>query len=165
MAVAVRLLGPGDLPVLERVAPEVLDRGVREALAAEFLADPRHHIAVAIEDGEVVAFASGVHYVHPDKPAELWINEVGVSPAHRRRRLGAAVVGALLAEGRRLGCVNAWVLTDRSNEPAMALYASCGGAAAGDTVMFEFPLRPSGDGETTHANGKSQPDPHWKLET
>ena len=141
MAVAVRVLGPGDASVLDRVAPEVLDRGVRPDLAAEFLADPRHHIAVAVEDGAVVAFASGVHYVHPDKPAELWINEVGVSPAHRRRGLGAAVVGALLAEGRRLGCVNAWVLTDPGNAAAMSLYRSCGGVEAkGETVMFEFPL-------------------------
>jgi GNAT superfamily N-acetyltransferase len=141
VAVAVRLLGAGDASVLERVAPEVLDRGVQRALAAEFLADPRHHIAVAVEDGTVVAFASGVHYVHPDKPAELWINEVGVSPAHRRRGLGAAVLGALLAEGRRLGFVNAWVLTDRGNPAAMSLYRSCGGVEAKeDAVMFEFPL-------------------------
>ncbi|HEX4438542.1 MAG TPA: GNAT family N-acetyltransferase [Thermoanaerobaculia bacterium] len=142
MTVMVRVLGSADAAVLERVAPEVLDRGVVPNLAAEFLADPRHHIAAATEDGLVVAFASGVHYVHPDKPTELWINEVGVSPAHRRRGLGAAVVGALLAEGRRLGCVNAWVLTDRSNEAGMRLYGSCGGVEAkGDTVMFEFPLR------------------------
>jgi len=142
MTVAVRVLGgEDDAAVLARLAPEVLDRGVDPALAAEFLADPRHHIAVAIEDGTVVAFASGVHYVHPDKPTELWINEVGVSPAHRRRGLGALVVGALLAEGRTLGCVNAWVLTDRSNEAAMRLYRGCGGVEAkGDTVMFEFPL-------------------------
>lgn len=136
-----RVLGSGDAAVLERVAPEVLDRGVRPALAAEFLSDPRHHMAVAVEDGTVVAFATGVHYVHPDKPAELWINEVGVSPAHRRRGLGAAVVGALLAEARRLGCVNAWVLTDRGNAAAMSLYRTCGGVEAkGHTVMFEFPL-------------------------
>jgi ribosomal protein S18 acetylase RimI-like enzyme len=126
MPVEVRVLGSSDAAVLARVAPEVLDRGVDPALAAEFLADPRHHIAVAIEDGTVVAFASGVHYVHPDKPTELWINEVGVSPAHRRRGLGALVVGALLAEGRTLGCVNAWVLTDRSNEAAMRLYRGAG---------------------------------------
>ena len=141
MPVEVRVLGSSDAAVLARVAPEVLDRGVDPALVAEFLADPRHHVAVAIEDETVVAFASGVHYVHPDKPTELWINEVGVSPAHRRRGLGAAVVGALLAEGRRLGCVNAWVLTDRGNHAATALYRACGGvAASGDTVMFEFPL-------------------------
>jgi GNAT superfamily N-acetyltransferase len=141
VAVAVRVLGAGDEAVLERVTTEVLDHGVDPRLAAEFLSDPRHHIAVAVEDGAVVAFASGVHYVHPDKPTELWINEVGVSPPHRRRGLGAAVVGALLAEGRRLGCVNAWVLTDRGNEAAMRLYEACGGVEAKeDTVMLEFPL-------------------------
>jgi aminoglycoside 6'-N-acetyltransferase I len=159
MAASVRVLGPGDVALLERVAPEVLDRGVVPRLAAEFLADPRHHIAVAVEDGLVVAFASGVHYVHPDKPTELWINEVGVSPAHRRRGLAAAVVGALLAEGRRLGCVNAWVLTDRSNEAAMRLYGSCGGVAAkGNTVMFEFPLAPVADVESGRA-GSAGPEP------
>jgi hypothetical protein len=42
---------------------------------------------------------------------------------------------------KNLGCVNAWVLTDRGNAAAMGLYASCGGVEApGDTVMFEFPL-------------------------
>jgi aminoglycoside 6'-N-acetyltransferase I len=147
--VVVRVLGARDAVVLDRVAPEVLDHGVVPQLAAEFLADPRHHIAVAIEDGAVIAFASGVHYVHPDKPTELWINEVSVSPAHRRRGLGAAVVGALLAEGRRLGAVNAWVLTDRSNAAAMSLYSGCGGVEAkGSTVMFEFPL---GTGRTDPA--------------
>lgn len=51
--------------------------------SAEFLRDPRHHIAVAIEDGVVVGIASGVHYLHPDKPPELFVNEVGVAPAFR----------------------------------------------------------------------------------
>ena len=141
--VDVRVLGRGDGAVLASVAEGVLDRGIAPELAAEFLGDPRHHIAVAIEAGVVVAFASGVHYVHPDKPTELWINEVGVSPAHRRRGLGRMVVRALVAHGKALGCVNAWVLTDRSNAAAMRLYASCGGVEApGDTVMFEFPLAP-----------------------
>jgi aminoglycoside 6'-N-acetyltransferase I len=158
MTAIVRVLDPGDAALLERVAPEVLDRSVVPRLAAEFLADPRHHIAVAIEDGLVVAFASGVHYVHPDKPAELWINEVGVSPAHRRGGLGAAVVGTLLDEGRRRGCVNAWVLTDRSNDAAMGLYGSCGGVEAkGDTVMFEFPLAPAAGAGSGRA-GSAEPE-------
>ena len=140
----VRVLGSGDATVLDRVAPGVLDRGIVAELKEEFLRDPRHHIAVAIEDGSVVAFASGVHYVHPDKPTELWINEVGVSPGHQRRGLGKMVVRALVAHGETLGCVNAWVLTDRGNPAAMRLYASCGGVEApGDTVMFEFPLGPA----------------------
>jgi ribosomal protein S18 acetylase RimI-like enzyme len=158
MTVAVRMLGRGDAAVLGSLAPEVLDRGVDPALVAEFLADPRHHIAVAVEDGVVVAFASGVHYVHPDKPAELWINEVGVSPAHQRRGLGALVVRAMLEEARRLGCVNAWVLTDRDNDAAMRLYRSCGGVEAKQgTVMFEFPLHGAGSAAGAAPRSETRP--------
>jgi GNAT superfamily N-acetyltransferase len=98
-------------------------------------------VAVAIDQGQVVGFASGVHYVHPDKPAELWINEVGVAASHQGRGLGGAVVRALLQHARRLGCREAWVLTDRTNSAAMRLYASTGGLEAeGDHVMFNFDL-------------------------
>jgi aminoglycoside 6'-N-acetyltransferase I len=84
--------------------------------------------------------------VHPDKPAELWINEVGVAPSHQGQGLGKAVLRLLLEEGRRHGCGEAWVLTDRSNAPARALYASLGGAdMAGDMVGVEFDLRQAPD--------------------
>jgi aminoglycoside 6'-N-acetyltransferase I len=105
----------------------VFDNPIDPELTAEFLADHRHHIAVAVEDGVVVGFASALHYVHPDKRPELWINEVALAPKHRRRGLGKAVVEALFEVGRGLDCTEAWVLTDRGNPGAMAFYSSLGG--------------------------------------
>jgi GNAT superfamily N-acetyltransferase len=141
MATEIRLLREGDEAILTRVAPGVFDRAIDAHLTAEFLADPRHHLAVAIDDGVVVGMASAVHYVHPDKPPELWINEVGVAASHRGRGLGTAVVSALFHAARDIGCIEAWVLTDRSNTTAMGLYASLGGAEAPqDQVMFTFRL-------------------------
>jgi len=67
MNIEIKLLGPGDEAVLLHVAPEVFDYAVDHQLSAEFLNDPRHHLTVAIESGVVVGFASGVHYIHPDK--------------------------------------------------------------------------------------------------
>jgi aminoglycoside 6'-N-acetyltransferase I len=88
-----------------------------------------------------VGFASGVHYVHPDKPAELWINEVGVAPSHLRRGLAQALLRLLFDVGRSLGCSQAWVLTDRENTAAMRLYASVGGnCGEHEHLMFEFEL-------------------------
>jgi ribosomal protein S18 acetylase RimI-like enzyme len=104
------------------------------------LSDPRHHIVVAHEESEIVGFASGVHYLHPDKPPELWINEVGVAGTHRRGGLGRALVDALLEHGRTLGCVTAWVLTEQGNLPAQALYRSAGGRQAEPAVLFEMDL-------------------------
>ncbi len=40
--------------------------------------------------------ASGVDYIHPDKPRELWINEVGTASTHRGRGIGKKVVTALV---------------------------------------------------------------------
>jgi aminoglycoside 6'-N-acetyltransferase I len=119
----------------------VFDHEVDPALSAEFLHDPRHHLVVALDGDTVVGFASGVHYVHPDKPAELWINEVGVAPSHQRRGVGQQLLRALFREGRALGCHEAWVLTSPANGPAIRLYESAGGSDMADPpVMFTFRL-------------------------
>lgn len=136
-----RILDSSDQAILANVAPDVFDNALDPRLVREFLGDPRHHLAVAIAGGQVIGFASGVHYVHPDKPAELWINEVGVSADHQGRGVGKAVVRALLEHGRRLGCEQAWVLTDDTNTAAMRLYGSVGGRVEPvPSVMFTFEL-------------------------
>jgi aminoglycoside 6'-N-acetyltransferase I len=139
----IRILDPGDEAILNDVAADVFDGPVDRILAAEFLRDSRHHVAVAVEEGQVIGFASGVHYVHPDKAPELWINEVGVAPACQGRGIGKALIRGLLEHATRLGCREAWVLTDRSNRAAMRLYASTAGEEAPhDQVMFTFFLNP-----------------------
>jgi ribosomal protein S18 acetylase RimI-like enzyme len=141
MTVTVRLLGPDDGAVLDCVADEVFDGPINARWAAEFLADARHHLAVAVEGDRVVGFASGVHYVHPDKPPELWVNEVGVAPAFQGRGVGLRLLAALFTRGRELGCAQAWVATERSNAPARRLYAAAGGAEESeDTVVVTFRL-------------------------
>jgi GNAT superfamily N-acetyltransferase len=149
-SITIRLLGPGDGAVLLHVAPDVFDRPVDPRWSAEFLADPRHHLAVAIDGGQVVGMATALHYVHPDKPPELWINEVGVATTHQGRGVATRILHALFAHARTLGCVEAWVLTEEANTAARRLYAGVGGMEAADRpVMFTFPLSASGrDHET-----------------
>ena len=114
MAVEIKLLGRHDAGALAHIAPDVFDDPIDVGRANEFLADPRHHLAVAIEDGLVVGFVSAVHYAHPDKPRpELWINEIGVAATHRGRGLGTRLLHAVFAVARGLGCGEAWVMTDR----------------------------------------------------
>ncbi len=142
----ITILGPGDQATLRDLLPEVFDLPLRGDLVREFLGDPRHHLAVAVDQGHVVGFASAVHYIHPDKDAELWINEVGVAPAHQRVGLGKELMRALFRLGRGLGCREAWVLTERDNNAARGLYESLGGVEPPiETVMFSFLLDPDGD--------------------
>ena len=137
----VKVLSNDDLHLLMNRAEGVFDNPVDEKLASEFLADPRHHIVAAISNGSVIGFVSAVHYIHPDKPTELWVNEVAVSPTYQNKGIGKTLMKETLQFGRELGCVNAWVLTDKENLPANSLYKSAGGKAdSGDTIMYEFDL-------------------------
>lgn len=138
------MLGPQDEAVLDGVAPELFDHEIHSRWAREFLHDPRHHLVVALDGATVVGFVSGVHYVHPDKSPELWINEVGVAPSHQRQGIGQQVLQAMLRHGRTLGCREAWVLTSPDNAAAIRLYRSLGGLAPDEaTVMYNFPLDPA----------------------
>jgi hypothetical protein len=85
MAIEIKLLGREDTGVLAYIAPEVFDNPINVGRANEFLADPRHHLVVAVEDGLVVGFVSAVHYVHPDKPRSAAYG-VGRSPGSWVRR-------------------------------------------------------------------------------
>jgi GNAT superfamily N-acetyltransferase len=139
----IRPLGSGDLPLL-LAARGVFDDAVRPDMARRFLAHPDHHLMAAIDAGTLVGFVSAVTYLHPDKPVECWINEVGVADDFQRQGIGRALMQATLAHAWALGCESAWVLTNSSNQAARGLYAACGGeptpaARHGDgVIMFSF---------------------------
>lgn len=138
--IEVRLLGPSDS--LARAAPGVFDDPLDEHSTRSFLADPRHRLAVAIDDDLTIGFASAVIYLHPDKTGpEMWINEIAVAPSHRRQGIARRLIHEMLDEARAQGCAEAWVLTERSNTPAMSLYESLGGIEDHPgTTMFTFHL-------------------------
>ena len=139
------LLGPTDACVLDRVAPGVFDKPVRPEWCAEFLADPRHHLVVAREDGVVVGMASGVHYIHPDKAPQLFVNEVGVAASHRGHGIGRLMLQRLVERATELGCTEAWVLTDEDNAAANRLYASAGAEVPpAPCVMYTIRIPRSG---------------------
>ena len=135
----VRVLTSSEAHLLSNVAPDVFDGPVDPRWMAEFFTDPRHHLAAALEGDLVVGMASGVHYLHPDKPPELFINEVSVSEAWQGQGLGRQMLDALMAHARTLGCVAAWVLTEEENTVARRLYASVGGMEEGVRI-FVVPL-------------------------
>jgi ribosomal protein S18 acetylase RimI-like enzyme len=137
----IRLVTAADAEVLGRVTPGVFDGPVDPRWASEFLTDARHHLIVALDEGVIVGMVSAVHYVHPDKAPQLWINELGVAPSHRRRGIGLQLVTAMLARGRALGCTEAWVGTEVDNIAARGLYERAGGSTE-TSILYFFPFTP-----------------------
>lgn len=120
--VTLHLVTPENAHLLGSVAPDVFDNEVRPDLLREFLDNPMNHLVVAVAGGTVVGMASAISYVHPDKPLQLFVNEVGVATAHRRRGIGKLLMDFLLDHAERLGCTDAWLGTEADNVAALALY-------------------------------------------
>lgn len=138
--VEIRRIGPGDAALFDRIAEEVFDEPVRADRLAAYLAEPGHHMFLAIRDGEVVGQLAAVVHKHPDKADELYIDEVGVTPSLWRRGIGRKMMEEALALGRSLGCGEAWLGTETGNVEALGLYRALG--APGETmVYFEFDLK------------------------
>jgi aminoglycoside 6'-N-acetyltransferase I len=143
MTLDIRLLGRDELTVLDRVAPDVFDRPIDSRWCAEFLADPRHHLAVAIDGDLVVGMASALNYVHPDKAPQLFINEVAVAQTHQGQRIGRRLLDVLMELAADLECTEAWVLTNEENVNARRLYAGVPGAIVPEgCLMYTFPVVP-----------------------
>lgn len=120
----IRLLGRADAHVLDKVAADVFDHAVDPRWSAEFFDDPRHHIIVAMDAELVVGMVSSFHYVHPDKPPQMFINELGVASTHRGRGIARSLMQAMLRHASTLGCTEAWVGTEDENVEARGLYES-----------------------------------------
>ncbi|TET29605.1 MAG: GNAT family N-acetyltransferase [Anaerolineales bacterium] len=97
------MLSSGDEKLLEASERGLFNGDIRPELGSQFLSAPRHQIAAAIEDSTIVGFVSAVRHIHPDKPDELWINEVAVAKAYRRKGIADTLLKLLFHCGRELG--------------------------------------------------------------
>jgi ribosomal protein S18 acetylase RimI-like enzyme len=139
MQIEIKRLTERDAAILDHVAADVFDEPVDPKRLAAYLAAPGHLMIVALANGEVVAQVAAVIHRHPDKPTELYIDEVGVTPGLQRRGLAGRVLDEMFTLGKTLGCEEAWVGTEHDNHPARGLYESRG-AAAEPFVMYVFKL-------------------------
>ena len=126
----IRRLAPGD----EDVARALATRAPHTAL----LADERTFFLVAFAGDEPIGFVLAYQLLRRHgEPTSLFVYEVDVGDAHRRRGVATALLRELERLGRERGIREAFVLTEPDNEAANALYASVGGVRE-ETVMWDF---------------------------
>lgn len=126
MTVEILRAAPADLHRLSRVAPDVFDDEIRTDRAAAYLANPSSLMLLAVDDGQVVGQIRGAVIHHPDAADELYIENLGVTPALRRQGIATLLLAGLMDWARELGCQEAWVGTEVDNEAARGLYAKLG---------------------------------------
>lgn len=131
--------GAGDMGLAHQAVADVSAHAPGDAPALEaFLADDASYLFVAEVDGQAVGSLMGHRLRTPyAKQPHLLLYEIDVTPSWRRRGIGRRLVEAFLEEARAVGACGAWVVTNRSNAAAMALYRACGltDSAPDDVVL------------------------------
>jgi hypothetical protein len=95
----IRLLGPGEAEVLDRVAEGVFDNPADPRWAAEFFAGPRHPLAVALDGGEEADGVGSAFPVRRDENGRR--GGGGVAPGRARPDHRGQVFTRLALLGRR----------------------------------------------------------------
>ena len=139
MTITLKRMQPGDDLDFTDIAPDVFDEPIHPDRVEAYLAEPGHLMILAFEDGRVVGQCAAVIHRHPDKPTELYVDEVGTASTHLQQGIATRMLEAMFDWGRELGCREAWLGTELDNEAANALYRKMGGKP--DTMAYyEFQL-------------------------
>lgn len=129
-------IGPAQAGLLDRVAEDVFDAPIDLGRLAAYLAEPSHLMVLAVSGGVVIGQARGMVHRQPDQATELYIDNLGVTPARKREGVATRLLDDLVAWGRSLGCEEAWVGTEVDNEAARTLYERRGSEAEPFVLYF-----------------------------
>lgn len=117
-------LDKNNTQILSNIAKDVFDHKIDLNSLQSFIDCPRHIMLLAVDKNLVIGMVSAVEYFHPDKPSQLWINEIGVSPNHQNKRIGRQLIRGIIEQGKKRGCKYAWLGTDVDNYNAQRCFAS-----------------------------------------
>ena len=136
--ITVRRIGAGETQAFYAIAPDVFDAPVDPRLLVAYLKEPNHFMVLAFEGDTVVGQCAAVLHRHPDKPTELYVDEVGTASTHRRRGVARLMLDAMFAWGRELGCTEAWLGTELDNTAARSLYDGRSPIEAQEMMFYLF---------------------------
>jgi ribosomal protein S18 acetylase RimI-like enzyme len=115
-----------------------------EAGARRFLESPGSRLLVAQLEGRAVGALIGHVLPRGDGDTMFHVYEIAVEEPYRRRGVGAALMAEAATLAHEVEATTMWLVTNRSNTPAMALYTSLGGAPdSDDDVVMRWRYRPS----------------------
>jgi ribosomal protein S18 acetylase RimI-like enzyme len=111
--------------------------------ARNFVKNLDNIFLLAYKDNKMAGMVSAYRLQRmDDKKAELFFYEIGVKKEFRRKGIGRALIEELKKISKVMGGEEMFVLTNKSNIPAMNLYKTTGGKSSkkADDIMFSYKI-------------------------
>ncbi len=136
MAIEIIQLSESNMDILNNYDEDIFDEKIDTYRLAAMLKERNNILLVAVNEGAVIGQVLGVIHRHPDKPTELYIDDLGVSEKFQRRGVATRLIEQLFTIGIARGCEEIWVATEPENDPAIKFYESLN-LAARKVIVFE----------------------------
>lgn len=93
------LLSSQNQSLLKNVAEDVFDYRIDFELLKQYLAQASHITVLAVASEQVVGQLRGIAHFQPDEPAQIYIDNLGVAPMHKRSGIGRGLVKSAVTRG------------------------------------------------------------------
>lgn len=125
MPVEIVRIDANNAALLDNVG-DVFDEPIEPNRVAAYVRKPDHIMLVAVSEGVVVGQCLSVIHRHPDKPTELYLDDLAVADSLKRRGVATKLIRQTIKIGKEHGCKEIWVLTEPDNVEANGLYKALG---------------------------------------
>ncbi len=122
--------------LLDRVADGVFDHAIDPGNLNAYLSVPQNWMCLALNEGLVVGMVMCVVHLHPDKPTELYLDEIGTGDDWRRQGVARQLMQIVFDRADAEGIDEIWLGTEPDNLPARGLYESTG--AKGEAALIYY---------------------------
>lgn len=116
------------------------NRESNEESMIKFLSDDMNYMLIYKIDDRISGFAYGYELQRFDgRKNMMYIHQVEVLPAYRQRGIGKQLMEGFVEICKNNNCSRLFLITNKSNTPAVTLYESSGGKAQNqDDIVFTF---------------------------
>lgn len=115
-------IDPSNAHLLDKVAVGTFDHAIDPERLERYLAGSANWMAVAVHEGLVVGMLMVVIHDHPDKPTELFLDEIGTGDDWRRKGIANTLMLKLFERADAEGIEEIWLGTEPDNDAANGLY-------------------------------------------
>ncbi|MEL6529519.1 MAG: GNAT family N-acetyltransferase [Pseudomonadota bacterium] len=121
---------------LDAVAEGVFDHAIDPDRLKAYLTNSLNWMCVALHDDVVVGMCMSVIHLHPDKPTELFLDEIGTGDDWRRQGIARRLMQMVFDRCDAEEIDEIWLGTEPDNLPARGLYESTG--AKGEAALIYY---------------------------
>ncbi len=83
--------------LLYSVAADVFDEEIDVDFLSRYVREENHIMLVALHENTIIAQVLSIIHKHPDKPTELYVDDLGVAPEFQREGIATLMMKQLFA--------------------------------------------------------------------